>query len=113
MTRQEAIEAIKANYPPKHYSILCEALDMAMDVMAASTWIPCSEKLPGRFETVLISISDRVTGNQIVETGSYDHQQRCWLIDAQMPNHKIPTGERVDAWMPLPEPYKERDDAKA
>lgn len=30
MTRKEAIDAIKCNYPPEHYSILREALDMAI-----------------------------------------------------------------------------------
>ena len=30
MTNQEAIETIEANYPPKNYSMLREALDMAM-----------------------------------------------------------------------------------
>lgn len=31
MTREEAINAIKCNYPPEHYSILREALDMAIE----------------------------------------------------------------------------------
>lgn len=30
MTNQEAIETIEANYPPQNYSMLREALDMAM-----------------------------------------------------------------------------------
>ena len=30
MTRKEAIDAIKCNYPPEHYSMLREALDMAI-----------------------------------------------------------------------------------
>ena len=30
MTNQEAIDTIKANYPPEHYSMLREALDMAL-----------------------------------------------------------------------------------
>lgn len=33
MTREEAIDTIKCNYPPSHYSMLCEALDMAMDTL--------------------------------------------------------------------------------
>ena len=31
MTREEAINAIKCNYPPEHYTILREALDMAIE----------------------------------------------------------------------------------
>lgn len=34
MTEKEAIEAIKLNYPDSRYSILREALDMAMDALA-------------------------------------------------------------------------------
>jgi len=33
MTSQEAIETIKANYPPENYSMLREALDMAIALL--------------------------------------------------------------------------------
>ena len=33
MTNQEAIETIKANYPPENYSMLREALDMAIAML--------------------------------------------------------------------------------
>lgn len=33
MTNQEAIEIIKANYPDERYTMLREALDMAMDAL--------------------------------------------------------------------------------
>ena len=33
MTNQEAIETIKANYPPENYSILREALEMALSLL--------------------------------------------------------------------------------
>ena len=33
MTREEAINAIKCNYPPEHYSMLREALDMAIEAL--------------------------------------------------------------------------------
>lgn len=35
MTNQEAIETIKAHYPDERYTMLREALDMAMDVLKA------------------------------------------------------------------------------
>ena len=35
MTRKEAIEAIKNNYPDRKYSILREALDMAIEALQA------------------------------------------------------------------------------
>jgi hypothetical protein len=33
MTNQEAIETIKANYPPENYSMLREALDIALAML--------------------------------------------------------------------------------
>ena len=33
MTREEAINVIKCNYPPENYSMLREALDMAVEDM--------------------------------------------------------------------------------
>lgn len=33
MTNQEAIETIEANYPPENYSMLREALDMAIALL--------------------------------------------------------------------------------
>ena len=33
MNREEAINAIKCNYPPEHYSMLREALDMAIEAL--------------------------------------------------------------------------------
>lgn len=35
MTNEEAIHAIKSNYPPERYTMLREALDMAMELLAA------------------------------------------------------------------------------
>ena len=35
MTNQEAIETIKANYPPENYSMLREALDIALALLKA------------------------------------------------------------------------------
>ena len=33
MTNQEAIETIEANYPPQNYTMLREALDMAISLL--------------------------------------------------------------------------------
>ena len=37
MKREEAINAIKCNYPPEHYSMLREALDMAIEELEKPT----------------------------------------------------------------------------
>ena len=33
LSNEEAIQAIRNNYPPEHYTILREALDMAIDAL--------------------------------------------------------------------------------
>ena len=37
ITNEEAIKAIKCNYPPENYTILREALDMAMEALEKQT----------------------------------------------------------------------------
>lgn len=55
-------------------------------------WIPVSERLPEKTGLYLVSIGDLVT------TGSFDgHNFRTQTMVRFVP----------DAWMPLPEPYKE------
>lgn len=43
MTNKEAIETIKSNYPPSHYSMLREALNMAMDALQEPEIIMCKD----------------------------------------------------------------------
>lgn len=67
-------------------------------------WIPCSERLPGENTRVLTTIkTSKRPGN--VRSGHYAYKMfhndngDCWNCD----------DEEVLAWMPLPEPYKERE----
>ena len=43
MTREEAIEAIKCNWPDSRYTILREALDMAIKALDAVPVVRCRE----------------------------------------------------------------------
>lgn len=111
MTNKEAIEAIKSNYPPKHYSILREALDKAMEVLEWAEWIPITYRdaddeekedgftymftcpLPEENEEVLISSGKYIS----LDTMCYDDG---WYFD------NYGDIRDVDAWMPLPKPYR-------
>ena len=113
MTNKEAIEIIQeridfANkeFLEKNVPEYAEALRLAVKALEQKEWIPCSERLPGRFETVLLSVFDKNTGNSIVETGNYDYIYQDFLIDAQEPDYRLCEGETVLAWMPLPKPYR-------
>ena len=64
-------------------------------------WIPCSERLPEEKKEVLISAD----GELYIAEYEMDHGKGYW-------NEVIEYGYvmGVDAWMPLPEPYKEEND---
>ena len=44
MTNQEAIETIEANYPPANYSMLREALDMAISLLKEQEPVPVKQR---------------------------------------------------------------------
>ena len=59
-------------------------------------WIPCSERLPEDFEKVLICAYGECEIAYLLG--------RYWLHGSNSFNR-----DAVDAWMPLPEPYKEEE----
>lgn len=65
-------------------------------------WIPVSERLPENSGCVLISIAGDI------EFGAYDRQNSDWAI---WRDGYWDEGKRADAWMPLPEPYREDGEA--
>lgn len=62
---------------------------------AAANWIPCSEKLPEGDEAVLANLTEEhVTWTRVL------------MIPGSIVQYEYAKGW-VDAWMPLPEAYKE------
>lgn len=70
----------------------------ANELPPAQHWIPCSERLPNIGEDVLFSVADLYTAEGCLRDDG-DYCQFRW-------NSIIPK-DRVTAWMPLPEAYKE------
>lgn len=91
MTKEEAIKAIKANYPSGGYERLCEALDMAIEALDDSRWIPVTERLPDEEGAYIVTVRD-IFGNGYVT--------REWFYGNEW------SYSFVTAWMPLLEPYK-------
>lgn len=60
-------------------------------------WIPCRERLPEDFEKVLICAYGECEIAYLLG--------RYWLHGSNSLNR-----DAVDAWMPLPEPYKKSED---
>lgn len=64
-------------------------------------WIPCSERLPEDESYVLVS-----EDGDDVYIAYFDLEKYDWYYTTYEGNcHKV----KVDAWMPLPEPYKAGD----
>lgn len=64
-------------------------------------WIPCSERFPSEGENVLLC--DTRFGNVAIGRLIRYNTGCCWEVD-----HWDCDIEDWQAWMPLPEPYKER-----
>ena len=70
-----------------------QAVDMAIDALQQTAWIPVGERLPDDFERVLVTL------------GNYDGVTYDWRSDGDW----YDWGKSVIAWMSLPEPYKGGD----
>lgn len=96
MTNKEAIEWLSAMRDRNDYQRK-EALDMAIEALKQTQWIPCEERLPEVGVAVFISDGENTCEAHLRESKEYflEHRSR-WLIRT----------EAVDAWMPLPKPYE-------
>lgn len=84
-------------------------IDALPTVQPEQHWIPCSERLPGNDNEVLITVWDAEDDYVEVYKGFYQGHE--WWTQWCHGCSKIkdePCGENiVIAWMPLPEPYHE------
>lgn len=73
----------------------------------AVQWIPVTERLPERNESVLLCMKNRSSRTGMcIQTGSYDNG--FWFVQGAAGYESLATFEfYVLAWMPLPEPYRE------
>lgn len=76
-----------------------EAIDIAIEALKQTAWIPCEERLPEPYDDVIISAKGYVCEANLRESKEYflTHNARLFIRT-----------EEVDAWMPLPKPYEGR-----
>lgn len=107
MTNKEAKEilieerdSLKANPMLIVEDCLYDAFDVAIKTLEQTRWIPCTERLPGTDEDVL------VTNGRGVYVGwryiGIDSTDRGWRVDSESEYFM----DDIIAWMPLPKPYK-------
>ena len=98
MTREEAIYVLKNTAwlgSNDDRETTEQAVDMAIDALEQTAWIPAEERLPDDFEHVLVTLGNGYDGV------TYDWRSNGDWYD---------WGKSVIAWMPLPEPYKGGDE---
>ena len=93
MTREDAIEAIKCNWPDSRYTILREALDMAVKALEDVTdknvgKMTNSDRIRAMSDEELAELIDRET-DSCAPTGDCEKMSRdckaCWLEWLQQP----------------------------
>ena len=67
-------------------------------------WIPCSERMPEDFKSVLCYAKSIARSPDTMFVGSQKHG--CWFLQSSIGTESFPTQYEVIAWMLLPEPWK-------
>lgn len=83
-----------------------QALSIVSEVEAeyGNGWIPCSERMPEDFKSVLCYAKSIARSPDTMFVGSQKHG--CWFLQSSIGTESFPTQYEVIAWMPLPEPWK-------
>ena len=92
---------------PAKYCVPCrEVLEIVKSIPSIPIWIPCSERLPETDEIMIVTYIDDRDGEYTIWLGWHE-MDNIWYIDGFA--HGGEYGNRVIAWKPLPEPYKEAE----
>lgn len=111
MKREEAIKAIEDNRPRSGYIILNEALDMAITALQNQpVWIPVSERLPNEDEFIKSYRRNKYAAEFIVMIKGANRPTTLYFTHDGWWTDNMKDRYDVTAWMPLPEPYREREE---
>ncbi|MDO4649392.1 MAG: DUF551 domain-containing protein [Eubacteriales bacterium] len=109
----QAYNLIDAEYRIK--AIECESSGTQSDVTdmnVGNKWISCSERLPneGMRRPVLITESHYVPTRGYYYTNKYHSHEMCFCAEPYCGDKSFYYDvDKVEAWMPLPEPYPEEE----
>ena len=87
-----------------------DAIELAKIAIALQSqkWIPCSERLPKNEEYVLVSFENEGVTIPDIATYEVDKQGNGAFYPSDCNATYASCGVLVNAWMPLPKPYKEK-----
>ena len=116
MTKQwrelkETITEMRDNGGTGTQQDVCKFLANLMEIlekqMQESRWIPVSERLPKEDGKCLVTVDEKPFGMP-----SYTFVCECLYLNGwHLPLAKVVGKRRVVAWMPLPDPYTEVENA--
>lgn len=128
ISRQAAIDAIITLWADKPFgnpalTEIKECVERVPSAQSEQQWIPCSERLPEEDGDYWVTADPRYVPPQYKSTDIILWSNGKWMmadyfiLDGE--GRKMPEYNAVEvdipiiAWMPLPEPYKEKDNERA
>lgn len=107
MNNQQAIDRLMKHIEWGWSEETIDAIGMGIHALKETQWIPVSERLPEEEEYILLSFAN-YTG---LDIGRYENDGEN---DNFYPGDEEETyahyGLTVNAWMPLPKPYRQNDE---
>lgn len=104
MAVEEAIRQLKEYILGMNY-MDDEAVNLAIEALEQTRWIPVSEKLPRRGGWYLVSLGDAWSDNSLGKVVNKKHIYDSNVRTSSFFNGRFYHG-MVAAWMPLPDPYR-------
>lgn len=83
----------------------------AKDTAVSGKWIPCSERLPEESDYYMACVYDEEANDYDYRKNWFAHKDDYSIEESEW--RELLPAEKVTAWMPLPEPYKENDDERS
>lgn len=104
----EAVDltGVLAEKPNKPLEIILDAINIAIEALEKTMWIPCSERLPDKNGNYLVTVSsyDDTASIEFICIDHCNSDGKFLHYENRKPRKK--QGQYVIAWMPSPEPYK-------
>lgn len=106
MNNQQAIDRLVKHLEWGWTEETAEAIESGIQALKENTWIPCSERMPEDESYILVSF-ENATMPDIARYEENDEGGTFYPGDDEKSYSSY--GFFVNAWMPLPKPYKEND----